>query len=234
MKYFFVGLILLASTTLAAEEADKPWSGSAALGILATSGNSETSSTNLSLGLNYDLETWHHEAQLLAAGADTASTTTAERYRAAYKAKRDFTEFDYIFGLLSYEKDKFSGYDQQTTQALGYGRRIINQEAQVLNLEVGAGFKQSDLRDGTSDDGAVLRLGGDYLWKFSPTAQFTQIVGIERGSDNTYLEATSAIRATLMEELGLVLSYTLKSNSEVPTGSEKTDSFTAISLEYGF
>lgn len=234
MKYLIVGLMLLAGTTLQAEQAATNWSGSAALGILATSGNSETTSSNLGLGLNYNLEQWHHEAQLLASGADTAGTTTAERYKAAYKAKRDFTEFDYLFGLLSYEKDKFSGYDQQTTQAVGYGRRIINQENQLLNLEAGAGFKQSDLRDGTSEDGAVFRVGGDYLWKFSPTAQFTQIIGVEQGSGNTYLESISAIKATLMEQLGLVLSYTVKSNSDVPVGSEKTDTFTAISLEYGF
>ncbi len=62
MKYLVVGLMLLAGTTLQAEEAGKPWSGSAALGILATAGNSETTSSNLGLGLNYNLEQWHHEA----------------------------------------------------------------------------------------------------------------------------------------------------------------------------
>ncbi|MDH3645640.1 MAG: DUF481 domain-containing protein [Gammaproteobacteria bacterium] len=227
-------LMLLVSTAVAAEDASKPWTGSAGLGILATSGNSETMNANLTLGLNYDVNRWHHSATALAAGADTSGVTTAERYSAGYKVKYDFTEFDYVFGLVAYEKDKFSGYDLQTTEAIGYGRRIINQDSQVLNLEVGAGFKQNDLRDGTSEDSGIVRLGGDYLWNFSPTAQFTQILVAERGSDNTYLESISAIKATLMQELALVLSYTIKNNSEVPVGSEKKDTFTAISLEYAF
>lgn len=229
-----LAVLLIVSGAAYAAEAEKPWSGSAALGILATSGNSDTTSSNLALAMAYNLTDWHHEAQALASGADSNGVTTAERYKASYKAKRDFTKFDYFFGLLSYEKDKFSGYDQQTTQALGYGRRILNEDNQVLNLEVGAGFKQSDLRDGTSEDGAIFRVGGDYLLKFSPTAQFSQVIGIERGSDNTYLESITAVKATLMEQLALVLSYTVKSNSDVPVGSEKTDTFTAISLEYGF
>lgn len=229
-----IAILLLASTTANGAEDEKPWSGSAALGILATSGNSDTTSSNASLAMTYDLTDWHHEAQLLASGADTDGVSTAERYKASYKAKRDFTEHDYVFGLLGYEKDKFSGYDQQTTQAIGYGRRILDQDNQVLNLEAGAGFKQSDLRDGTTEDGAIFRVGGDYLWKFSQTGQFTQVIGIEQGSDNTFLESVSAIKARLMEQMSLVLSFTLKSNSDVPAGSEKTDTFTAISLEYGF
>lgn len=233
MKNFFVMLILVSAVAQAQEEST-PWSGSAALGILATSGNSDTMNANLDLGLNYDVDKWHHTFGAAAAGADSNSVTTAERYKVGYKAKYDFTEFDYVFGLLSYEKDKFSGYDQQTTEAIGYGRRIINEDKQVLNLEAGAGFKQNELRNNTSEDSAIVRLGGDYLWKFSETAQFTQVLAIERGSDNTYAESISAVKATLMENLGLVFSYTIKNNSEVPAGSEKSDTFTAISLEYGF
>lgn len=234
MKHLIAVFLLLPAVAVQAQEESTPWTGSAALGLLATSGNSETTNANLSLGLNYDLDRWHHAFGAAAAGADTSGTTTAERYKANYKAKYDFTEFDYVFGLLAYEKDKFSGYDQQTTEAIGYGRRIINQDNQVLNLEAGAGFKQNDLRDNTSEDSAIVRIGGDYLWKFSDTARFTQVLAIERGSDNTYLESISAVKATLLDDLGLVFSYTIKNNSDVPVGSEKRDTFTAISLEYGF
>ncbi|NNF66880.1 MAG: DUF481 domain-containing protein [Gammaproteobacteria bacterium] len=232
-KKIFV-LLLISLQPVVAAESGGPWSGTAGLGILATSGNSETTNAQLDLGLKYDADLWHHTLLAIAAGADSAGVTTAERYRLSYKAKRDFTEHDYLFGLLSYEKDKFSGYDQQITEAIGYGRRLINEDTQVLNLEVGAGLKQNDLRDDTSEDSAILRLGGDYMWKFSPTAQFVQEIGIERGSDNTYFESISAVKATLMDELALVLSFTVKNNSDVPAGSEKQDTFTAISLEYGF
>jgi len=41
---------------------------------------------------------------------------------------------------LNWRKEKFSGYDQQFSQAVGYGRRLINQPRQtlyrVLNVRV--------------------------------------------------------------------------------------------------
>lgn len=227
-------LLLLLPAVQAAEEPAAGLSGKAALGVLATSGNSETTNANLALELLYDRERWHHIARLAAAGADSDGQTTAERYKAGYKAKYDFSPNNYLFGLLNYEKDKFSGYDRQISETIGYGRRVLDSERHVLNLEVGAGFKQSDLRNGESENGAIVRLATDYLWQFSPTARFTQDIGIEQGSGNTYLESISAVNATLIEQLGLVLSYTIKTNSDVPAGSEKTDTFTAISLEYGF
>jgi putative salt-induced outer membrane protein len=42
------------------------------------------------------------------------------------------------------------------------------------------------------------------------------------------------LRADIIGNLALVLSYRLRHNSDVPAGTEKTDRFTAISLEYGF
>jgi putative salt-induced outer membrane protein len=44
----------------------------------------------------------------------------------------------------------------------------------------------------------------------------------------------SAIKTGLIGALALVASYTVKNNSDVPPGSEKTDTFTALSLEYAF
>ncbi|MBT8144420.1 MAG: DUF481 domain-containing protein [Gammaproteobacteria bacterium] len=240
----FIALIAISSTAYAAEDGGDRWSGKVAFGVLATTGNSETTNANLNVGAKYDRERWHHTAQLAASGANSVNVTdsgvgeeretTAERYKASYKAKFDFNENDYLFGLVNYEKDKFSGYDQQISEAIGYGRRVIDNDRHVLNLEAGAGFKQADLRDGGSENGAIVRLGTDYRWQISPTSEFTQDLAVERGSDNTYIESVSALKATLVGELGLVLSYTIKNNSDVPAGSEKTDTFTAIQLEYGF
>ena len=231
---FVLALLMPLAASGQEEETPKPWSGTAALGILATSGNSDTTNANLALGVNYDRERWHHEAQFAAAGADTDGVSTAERYKAGYKARWDITERDFLFGLVDWEKDKFSGYDQQISEAFGYGRRVINNEKHVLNVEIGAGLKQSDLRDGTSEDGAILHLGSDFAWTISPTATFNQNLVIEKDSENTFIESVSALKANLIQQIALVFSYTVKNNSDVPAGSDKTDTFTAISLEYGF
>ena len=92
--------------------------------------------------------------------------------------------------------------------------------------------------DTSIDQGTILlpiaRGSIDYNWIFSETAGFDQNIVVESGSDNTYIESISAVRARLVGDLALVLSYTVKHNTDVPVGSEKTDTFTAISLEYAF
>ena len=60
------------------------------------------------------------------------------------------------------------------------------------------------------------------------------MLSIEGGSDNFFLESSSAVNTNVRENLALVTSFTVKSNSDVLPGFKKTDTFIAISLEYTF
>jgi putative salt-induced outer membrane protein len=217
----------------AAEEHD-PWSGKASLGYLATSGNTENSSLNSGFEVGYATGNWAHLLKLLAINSSEDELTTAEAYEMGWKSEYNFSDTNFMFGRVNWRKDRFSGYDTQLSETLGYGRRILTAGAHILSAEIGAGARQSELRDGTKEDDLILRAGLDYQWKFSETAEFTQEFVIEAGEVNTYFESISALRARLLGELALVASYTIKNNSDVPVGTEKTDTYTALALEYGF
>ncbi len=225
---------LLTVPALAQDEETSPWVGKASLGYLATTGNSESTSVNASTEISYESGKWKHTADAIALGSKDDVDTTAEAYQLGWKTDYSIREFDYLFGEVRWQKDKFSGYDQQLSESVGYGRRVLNNDKHMLNVEVGVGAKQSDLRDGTSQNETILLGGLDYTWQLSETASFGQDVRIEAGDENTYLESVSALNAKVFENLALVLSYTVRNNSDVPVGSEKTDTFTAISLEYAF
>jgi len=238
MNTFKLFILLILSAVLSAhvyaEEAEGPWSGKAGLGYLSTDGNSETTNLNADFGLGYDMGRWHHSLNALAIGGSTTGVTTAERYFLGLKSDFDINAVSYWFGLVDLDKDKFSAYDLRTTEALGYGRRLIDTDSRKWNVEIGAGASQLEPIIGDDISDAILRLATDYLWKFSETAEFEQTFGVESGDSNTFLQSVSSVKATLYENIGLRLSYSLKNNSDVPVGIEKTDSFTAISLEYGF
>ena len=91
---------------------------------------------------------------------------------------------------------------------------------------------------GLRDDPWWLRLAVvaalDYAWQISETSAFQQTLAVESGNENTYTESVTSLSASLVGNLALVASYTIKNNSEVPVGTEETDKFTAISLEYTF
>ena len=213
---------------------ESPWSGSASLGYLGTSGNTNTTSYNTAFKVSYATNKWTHAFDAAANGADETDTVTAESYQADWKSSYDFSEHNYLFGLVAWRKDRFSGVSEQLSESIGYGRRIINTPAHLLNAEIGAGYRSADLSDNTSESGVIARLGLDYKWIFSETSNFEQNIAVETGSDNTYIESVSAVRAKLLGDFAIVLSYTVRHNTDVPVGSEKTDKITAISLELAF
>jgi putative salt-induced outer membrane protein len=230
-----IALLLVSLSAMAQNPPPDPIVGAAALGYLATSGNTDSTNANASFKLDWDRGgPWLHGWTALAVNASTAGATTAEAYAAGYKAKRDFSETTYLFATGDWRQDRFSGYDKQMTEAVGYGRRLLDNDRQMLALEGGIGAKQSTLTDGTDLDEGIVRGGLDYLLHISDSSAFSQKVLLEIGDENRYTELVSAVKARLVGNLAIVASYTVKKNSDVLPGIEETDTFTALSLEYAF
>ncbi len=223
-----------ATAAYADEEEEGPWSGKAALGYLATSGNTENSNLNSSFEIGYRTGDWQHGLEAFAIHATEGNSTTAEAYELGWKSERNLTEQDFLFGRANWRKDRFSGYNTQLSESVGYGRRLIHSNTHKLSAEVGLGARQSELSDGTEEEEIIVRGGLSYKWIFSETAEFNQDFVVESGGKNTYLESVSALKANLVGSLALVASYTVKNNSEVPVGTEKTDTYSALAIEYAF
>ena len=233
MKRVLILAGLLFATAAGAQQED-PWSGKATLGYLSTSGNTENSTLNTGFDVGYKTGDWQHELTTHAINASEDRDTTAEAYELGWKTEYNIGPNQFVVGRLHWRKDRFSGYDTQFSQSLGYGRRLVDTEVHKWNAEIGAGARQSDLTDGTSEEEFIFRLGTDYTWQISETAKFEQVVSAESGPENTYIESVSSVSASLVGNLALVFSFTVKNNSDVPVDTEKTDTFTAISLEYLF
>ncbi len=228
-------LALIAPVSLMAQEAPKsPWSGKATLGYLATSGNTETSTLNTGFEVGYTVGKWAHEFKAAAVQASEDDVTTAEAYDAGWKSERKITDHDFLFGRLNWRKTRFGAFDTQFSQTVGYGRRLIEADKHKLNAELGAGMRQSKDQLGVEEDETIFRGGLYYKWHLSETAEFRQDITAEGGEKNTYVESVTALSAKVLGDLALVASYTIKHNTDVPLLTEKTDTYTALSLEYTF
>lgn len=237
--FVLVAIIVLPFTSFAHEEPAEeeytgPWSGKVSFGYLATSGNTDNSNLNGNFEVGYVSGDWSHLLDGYAINASKDNVNTAEAYGVGWKSEWNMSEISFLFGKLSYRNDRFSGFPTQFSQTVGYGRRFISTAAHTLNAEAGAGARQSERADGVDENDFILNAGLHYQWTFSDTANFTQDLAIEYGQNNTYLESVSAVTARLIGQLALVASYTIKNNSDVPAGSEKTDTYSAIALEYVF
>lgn len=221
------------------------WKTEAEVGLVLTSGNTETQNTNAKLNVVRDDEKWKETANLEALGSSNTdavtdkNVTTAEKYSASIQADYKLTAANFLFANATYDDDRFSGFDYQATTSLGYGRNIFKNDKQSLSAEAGPGmrfFKVSSVAGvhTPSDDEAILHAAANYIYNFSEQAAFTQDFIVDAGEDLTISESVSAVRAQVTGKMAMKASMKFRNSSEVPAGSEKTDSETALTLVYSF
>lgn len=225
----------LTSTQLAADEAaSSTWKGEAELGYISTSGNTETETLNAKAKVTNERKVWKHTIIAEATKASDNDTVTTQRNFISSKTDYKFTEGSYIFGLLTYEDDRFSGYDYQASLIVGYGHKFINTDLLTWDGEIGVGTRRSKPDSGEKTDEDVLYLGTELDWKISKTASINEKLTVEAGHDATTTKSVLALKAKINNTLASKITYTIKHVSEVPVGIEKTDKEIAVTLVYNF
>ena len=241
---FITGLLLAAAACgpAFAEDPPKPkWSGELSAGSVVTTGNSDSSTINAKGEVVYQSERWRNTTN---AGAIRTETTdaatgddllTAERYLLGNKTDFSFTERDYAFLALEFEKDLVGPVRERTSETAGYGRKFLTGPEHVMEGELGVGSRQTE-EQGTGEKNSDLIGRGRlaYKWNFSEASYFGETVKVESGNSNTFTESVTELRVSLVEKLFALASYTVRTNSDVPPGTEKTDTITAISLGWTF
>ena len=242
MRIGTLGLLFAATCFSAlAEDPPKPkWSGEASAGSVVTTGNSDSSSINAKGEVVYQSERWRNTTNGSAIRTEATDSTgadvkTAERYLLGNKTDFNFTEHDYAFLALEFEKDLVGPVRERTSETAGYGRKILTGPEHLLEAELGAGSRQTEAQGTQEKDSDLIgRLRVAYKWNFSDTSSFGETVKVESGSSNTFSESITELRLSLVEKLYALASYTVRTNSDVPVGAEKTDTITAISLGWTF
>lgn len=228
-------VLLLLSFNLRAEG----WSGEAALGYLSSSGNSRTTSTSAKLAVDYKAEQWKNGFKASAINTSSNGVASAERYTVADQFDWSFDAHNYAFAALDYEKDLFGGIRERTSETLGYGRRLLTGPVHELEAEIGAGARQTERQTvagvpGERNNEFIGRVSTAYRWALSETSAFAQSLRMESGESNTYSESVSELKLSVVGDLFAAFSYTIKHNSDVPADTQKTDTYSTVSLSYVF
>ena len=244
---------LSASVALHAEESagegpDQSWKGALELAYLLKRGNTESDTLRGLLDAEKETPDWRHTGKLESSSERSRPTrdddfeTTGERHFGSYKIDRKFGEANYIFNILSAERDRFSGYEYEAAYALGYGRRILQLPAHQLDAEIGPGYRWRRIDDDLLvdedadkyDNHAVLRLAARYTWQISESAQFREEIISEIDDDGTQSRFVTTLTNKLNSRLSSRITHTLRHNSEVQEGVRKTDQELSVGLVYGF
>lgn len=210
------------------------WKGSVELGIVNTTGNTETKTTSAKAKAATETEKWRHTITYESLNSSDQGVTTAERYAINGQSDYKLDKKNFFFAMINYEEDKFSGYEYRMTEAVGYGRRVLEEPNLSLDLEIGPGARQSKPDTGSTENESTVRGAAKLVWKISKTSTFTEDLSTDVGDDNTITKSVSALTAQINGSLATKITYTVKNSSEVPVGVKKTDTETAVTLVYNF
>jgi putative salt-induced outer membrane protein len=210
------------------------WSGQGELGASSSSGN--TRSTTLALGLNFARHGlfWDH---VFNASADYQRDNGIEskgRYFASYSGHYNYSDRMYALGLLSWEADRFSGFDSRMSEAVGLGYFFLKGPSMTLSLEAGPALRQTDYLLGRSENEIAGRTSVNYLWNILPNLVLTEVMSYYGQSHDSTLTSDTGLTVNLIGALSARASYHVQYETNPPLGLDQADTLTRLTLVYSF
>ncbi len=213
---------------------EEPFVASIALGYVGTTGNTETTSFNTEVLATARTERWTHNFKFQGLGAQENDVTTAERYYLEEKSDYNIDERQYLFGLGTYTDDRFSGFEYQATLSAGYGRYLIRREGLSLQAFAGLGYRKNDIIGMGTEGEGIVTFGESLAWALSANAALTQSFTSDVGEELTVSKFEIGLEANIIGSIATKLAFQARNTSEVPPGTENTDTLTSVSLVYKF
>lgn len=203
-------------------------------GLLSTSGNSEGQTVNSQLSFLSDTTDWIYKGGISTLSSSSNKDTSAEKYSLDLQADKKLLDEKSFYVLLNSEDDRFSGFEHQTSDGLGYGKQLIGTDSHTLRFEIGPGYRINAFESQSDEKELTLRIGENYQWQMSKTATLSQYLKIEGGNDNTISRFGLNIKSQLLGDLALNIGIDAKYTEEVPSGVEHSDTETYARIAYRF
>jgi putative salt-induced outer membrane protein len=220
------------------------WYTQAELGAISTSGNTAGTSVTGKIDARQELSNWSNEYIVSGFFKDDdiqngdgthEHTRSAQRYSASAKAAFKLLEDGHrAFFLGSHVNDKFGAYTRYTSVGVGYGTQLLRREDRTVDVEVGPGYFHGENSTGGIESGPTVRGAAQLRWRLSPSAAFSQMVSVERGTSNTHSIAETALSTKINGTMQMKAAFSARSDTNVPETKKNTDTQTSLTLVYSF
>ncbi len=229
-----------------ADDSSSPWTNEIELGFLINRGNTHSSHFDSKFTNKYEHQRTHNTF-MVSAFLDTGRDNDRGSYKTGQKISINdnlqlkFTPKVYSYIELDGQEDKFSGYDYVVQFSFGAGYRIYDNEKIKWWVESGPGGRFSRATNINNErlryQEWILHNNTKLSWKLSEFSEFSQELSLDVGPENRKTKSTSAIKAKILKDFSIKLSYILENNSYLPdTGREQfhTDTTTTLTAVYIF
>lgn len=228
-----------------AEEQDKAeekhFSNETSISLVNTTGNTDSLSLAGKNEMTYKFSDKWAASWIVGAIYNQADDETeTERYYATLRGDYSITDRWYAYGLGSWLRDTYAGFDHRIGIGPGLGYRFLVGPTFFMHAEGGLNYSYEDYTDSDvdSEEFAEGRLFAQFGWQFAEKTKFSQGVeylqNIEDG--NAWkLNSETALITSLTDILALKISYSVFYNHDPqPSDLSNTDAIFATSVVVTF
>jgi putative salt-induced outer membrane protein YdiY len=231
-----LGLIPLAPSFSAAAEPvapAKPWANDAELSYVSANGNTKSQTFSAKDTFKYD---WTRISLELIGGAMSAKDrgeSIAEKYNGSEKLSFKFTDRNYAYEKVGWDKDRFAGVKSRWDGSAGLGRHLIKTERNALLGEIGAGYIAEDRYNQPKNNFSTGRAYTKYVHTISPTSDFSQDAEYLQNFENPddfRAKTETALTAAISAHFSMKAYFIWKHVGVPPVGFGRNDTTTGVAL----
>lgn len=239
------------------KEEKSPYTASAELGMLFKTGDTKSADVKAGFDFGYESGAWKSTAQFdmlvkkTEEETENADGSTDESFETSDQKwtivgqtnyTLDKASPNYVYGNVSYEDNRFSSFENQSSLSAGWGRRWFETEKSTLDADVGPGYKRDVIKGSATQDeetksSFIVQAQALYKRQINEHVEFKQLLVAKyapKSGENSTYKAETSITTKLIETLQLKFSFVLDYNTEVDAGKEHTNTETAMTLVYSF
>ena len=228
-----VAVACCANTTLA-EEPKPVFKARGEVAFVKTSGNTDTQTLAAKLEASYEPDVNRYYGKAGALYGKTDGDETQNKWFLDGRYERALTDRLFAFAAAGYMRDKFSGYNYQTTLGPGVGYQFIKTEEHQLKGLVSIIWAYDRFSDGGSDSYAAGKAAADYTWQITKDVKFKELASYRVSFKDTnvyFIDSETGLEVKLASNLSLGVGYVVGYQHEPPSDDlKKTDTLFLTSL----
>ncbi|MBU1439184.1 MAG: DUF481 domain-containing protein [Gammaproteobacteria bacterium] len=225
----------------------KPWGGDIELGVVLSSGNTESTAVRANAELKHEMKDFRNKyliQTLLQRNSqfdqDTNSKvkyTTGQRLNLVGQSNYKFHRSEFsIFGRGAYLNDRFGAFREQASVAVGSAMRIYEQGESFWDVETGPGFAHQETADGEQSTGLIWYAATNLDYQLNENNSFRQSLewSVSLDGKNSSWQSRSTFTSQVNGRLSTRLGFIVKYDSNPGEFRSKTDTETSVTLVYSF
>lgn len=225
----------------------KPWAGDVELGLVLSSGNTESTAIRANAELLHEMKDFRNKyliqtlfqrnSQFDRENNSKTSNTTGQRLNLVGQSNYKFHRSEFsIFGRGAYLNDRFGAFREQASIAAGSAMRIYEEGDNYWDIETGPGFAHQETSDGERSTGIIWYAATNLDYQLNEHNSFRQSLewSVSLDGKNSSWQSRSAFTSQVSGQLSMRLGFLVKYDSNPGEFRSKTDTETSATLVYSF